>query len=127
MTEKLLFASGSFVVEKRGIDAINHLAELLEKNPDINVLIEGHTDDVPYKSTGLIADNWDLSCKRATSVVRLLLTHPAIAPSRITAAGRAEFVPLRAEKTPEARAANRRIEVVLSPKLDVVFKILSVE
>ncbi|GHT14360.1 cell envelope biogenesis protein OmpA [Bacteroidia bacterium] len=124
MSEKLLFASGSSVVDKRGADALKNLTSVLEKNPDISVLIEGHTDDVPYIGTGQLTDNWDLSCKRATSVVRLLLYGSKIEPSRITAAGRAEFVPLQKDKTPEARSVNRRIEVVLSPKLDEILKIL---
>jgi chemotaxis protein MotB len=124
MDEKLLFASGSFVVDKQGAAALKNIAEILEKNPDISVLIEGHTDDVPYAGSGQLQDNWDLSCKRATSVVRILLKGTAIDPLRITAAGRSEYVPLRTEKTPEARSANRRIEVVLSPKLDEVLKIL---
>jgi chemotaxis protein MotB len=124
MEEKLLFASGSFVVDKQGAAALKNLADVLEKNGDINVLIEGHTDDVPYSGSGQLADNWDLSCKRATSVVRILLAGRRIVPSRITAAGRAEFLPLSQGKTPQDRAANRRIEVVLSPKLDEVLKIL---
>jgi chemotaxis protein MotB len=124
MEEKLMFASGSFVVDKRGAAALETLTGILENNPDVSVLIEGHTDDVPYRGSGQLADNWDLSCKRATSVVRLLLTGSTVDASRISAAGRAEFVPLQTDKTPEARAANRRIEVVLSPKLDEVLKIL---
>ncbi|GHT66365.1 cell envelope biogenesis protein OmpA [Bacteroidia bacterium] len=124
MDEKLMFASGSFVLDHQGAEALKNLAAILEKNPDINALIEGHTDDVPYVGAGQLADNWDLSCKRATSVVRLLLAGSTIDASRITAAGRAEFVPLQRESTPEARAANRRIEVVLSPKLDEVLKML---
>jgi chemotaxis protein MotB len=124
MTEKLLFASGKFEVDKQGAAALKNLAEILEKNPDINILIEGHTDDVPFPASGQLADNWDLSCKRATSVVRILLSGKKIDSSRITAAGRAEFVPVRTEKTTEARTVNRRIEVVLSPKLDEVLKIL---
>ena len=124
MDEKLLFASGSFVVDKQGAAALRNLADILGKNPDISVLIEGHTDEVPYAGSGQLVDNWDLSCKRATSVVRILLLGAGVEPSRITAAGRAEFVPVRPEKTPEARSANRRIEVILSPKLDEVLKIL---
>jgi chemotaxis protein MotB len=124
LDEKLLFASGSATVDKRGAEAITSLATVLEQNPDINVTIEGHTDDVPYKGTGQLLDNWDLSVKRATSVVRIMVNGSTIEQSRITAAGRAEFVPLQAGKTPEARQANRRIEVILVPKLDEVFKLL---
>ena len=124
MENKLLFASGSFEVDARGAEAIRTITGVLEKNPDINVLIEGHTDDVPYASSGQLVDNWDLSCKRATSVVRLMLKSSTIDESRITAAGRAEFLPLKKLKTPEARQANRRIEIILTPKLDEVLKML---
>jgi chemotaxis protein MotB len=124
LDEQLLFASGSFVVDTRGAEAIQNLAKVLEQNPDINVAIEGHTDDVPYNGAGQLQDNWDLSVKRATSVVRIMLRNKGIAQSRITASGRAEFVPLKKEKTTEARQANRRIEVILAPKLDEVFKML---
>ncbi|MDR3188125.1 MAG: OmpA family protein [Prevotellaceae bacterium] len=124
LDEKLLFASGSATVDRRGAEAIGSLAKVLEQNPDINVTIEGHTDDVPYKGSGQLVDNWDLSVKRATSVVRIMLNNTSIEQSRVTAAGRAEFVPLQAGKTPEARQANRRIEVILAPKLDEVFKLL---
>jgi chemotaxis protein MotB len=124
LDEKLLFASGSATVDKRGVEAIGSLAKVLEQNTDINVTIEGHTDDVPYKGAGQLVDNWDLSVKRATSVVRIMLRNAHIEKSRVTAAGRAEFVPLQAGKTPEARQANRRIEVILAPKLDEVFKLL---
>lgn len=124
LDEKLMFASGSSAVDARGAEAISSLAKVLEQNPDINVTIEGHTDDVPYKGSGQLQDNWDLSVKRATSVVRIMLRNTGIEQSRITAAGRAEFVPLQSGKTPEARQANRRIEVILAPKLDEVFKLL---
>jgi len=124
MENKLLFASGSFEVDKRGVQAIKSITSVLEKNPDINVVIEGHTDDEPYRGSGQLTDNWDLSCKRATSVVRIMLSGSTIEESRITAAGRAEFLPLKRAKTPEARQANRRIEIILSPKLDEVLKML---
>ncbi|MDR1023482.1 MAG: OmpA family protein [Prevotellaceae bacterium] len=124
LDEKLVFASGSSTVDTRGVEAISSLAKVLEQNPDINVTIEGHTDDVPYKGTGQLQDNWDLSVKRATSVVRIMLRNRGIEQSRVTAAGRAEFMPLQTGKTPEARQANRRIEVILAPKLDEVFKLL---
>ncbi|MDR0418744.1 MAG: OmpA family protein [Prevotellaceae bacterium] len=124
MEDKLMFASGSANVDKRGAEALKKITEVLEKNPDINVVIEGHTDDVPYRGTSQIIDNWDLSCKRATAVVRLLLKGSTIEESRITAAGRSEYLPVRKGNTPEARQANRRIEVILSPKLDEVLKLL---
>lgn len=124
LDEKLLFASGSFKVEKRGAEAIRTLANVLEKNHDINVSIEGHTDDVAYAGSGNLVDNWDLSVKRATSVIRILLDGNNIQPSRITAAGRAQFDPLNTAKTATARQQNRRIEIILTPRLDEIIKLL---
>ncbi|GAF02799.1 OmpA family protein [Saccharicrinis fermentans] len=123
MEEKLLFGSGSYQVSAIGVGALKKIAGVLEQKPDINVLVEGHTDDVPYKS-GVLLDNWDLSVKRATSVTRILLQNAHIEPSRITAAGRSEFVPIDEAKTPEARRKNRRTEIILSPNLNQVFDIL---
>ncbi|TLX73899.1 flagellar motor protein MotB [Labilibacter sediminis] len=123
MEEKLLFGSGSYEVSAIGVNALKKIAQVLEQKSDINVLVEGHTDDVPYRSTVLV-DNWDLSVKRATSVVRILLNHSKIEASRITAAGRSEFVPLDPAQTSDARRKNRRTEIILSPNLDQIFDIL---
>lgn len=124
MEEKLLFGSGSTQIGAEGIKALKQLAGVLEKNKDINVMIEGHTDDVPYISDEAIKDNWDLSVKRATSVIRIMLEHSDIDPQRLTAAGRGEYMPVDPAKTPEARRKNRRTEIILSPKLEELFKIL---
>jgi chemotaxis protein MotB len=124
MEERLLFTTGSIVVDPKGVEAIRDLGKVLEKNPDISILIEGHTDNVPMKGSGEIKDNWDLSVMRATSVVKILLGNKQIDPLRITAAGRGEFMPVDKANTPEARKKNRRIEVILSPKLDEILKIL---
>jgi chemotaxis protein MotB len=123
LEERLLFATGSTVVDPKGVEALRELGKVLEKNPDINVLIEGHTDNVPMKGTGEIKDNWDLSVMRATSVVKILL-NSKISPVRITAAGRGEFVPIENNDTAESRKKNRRIEVILTPKLDEILKVL---
>ena len=123
MEEKLLFGSGSYQVSNIGVGALKKIAGVLEQKSDINVLVEGHTDDVPYKSSVLL-DNWDLSVKRATSVTRILLQNGNIDASRITAAGRSEYVPLDDKKTPEARRKNRRTEIILSPNLNQVFDLL---
>lgn len=125
MEEKLLFESGSYQVSAAGVSALKKISRVLEQKSDINVLIEGHTDDIPYKSSILI-DNWDLSVKRATSVVRILLESSQINASRITAAGRSEYVPLDNAKTSDARKKNRRTEIILSPNLDKIFNILEV-
>jgi len=124
MEERLLFATGSTVVDPKGVEAIRDLGKVLEKNPDINIQIEGHTDNVPMHGTGEIKDNWDLSVMRATSVVKILLTGSSINAVRITAAGRGEFMPVDKANTAEGRKKNRRIEVILSPKLDEILKLL---
>ncbi len=124
MDESLLFASGKTGVEPRGAEALKDVAKVLEQNTDINVLVEGHTDDVPMKGTGEIKDNWDLSVMRATSVTKIMLNNAKIDPKRITAAGRGEHFPLDSGKTPEARKKNRRTEIILTPKLDELLKVL---
>ncbi len=124
MDESLLFASGKTQVENKGVEALKNVAKVLEQNPDINVVVEGHTDDVPMKGAGEIKDNWDLSVMRATSVTKILLGSARIDAKRITSAGRGEFFPLDAAKTPEARKKNRRTEIILTPKLDELLKVL---
>lgn len=124
MTDKLLFKSGSASVESKGIEALKVLANVLLKNPDIDVLVEGHTDNIPMKSP-TIKDNWDLSVMRATSIVRILTQDYNIPPTRVTASGRGEFFPKATNETPEGRALNRRTEIILSPKLDEVMRLLN--
>ena len=122
--DKLLFRSGSFEIDPNGARAVHDLATVLAQNPDINVMVEGHTDDVPYRPNGQLRDNLDLSAKRATTVVRLLLENKGIAPSRIIAAGRGESLPVASGKTSEARAKNRRTEIILTPKLDELMQLM---
>ena len=124
MDESLLFESGKTAVQPKGIDALKNVAKVLEQNPDINILVEGHTDDVPMKGAGDIKDNWDLSVIRATSVTKIILQNSKTDPTRITSAGRGEFFPLDPAKTPEARKKNRRTELILTPKLDELLKVL---
>lgn len=124
MDDKLLFASGSIVVQSEGVKALKQLAKVLEQNKDISIMVEGHTDDLAYKGSGDMKDNWDLSVMRATSVVKILLGNGDIDPKRITAAGRGEYFPLDPAKTNEARGKNRRTEIILTPKLDELFKVL---
>lgn len=124
MDDKLLFRSGSFDIETNGEKAVRDLAVVLAANPDINILVEGHTDDVPYRPNGNLRDNLDLSAKRATTVTRLLLENKGIAPSRITAAGRGESVPVEIGTSHEARAKNRRTEIILTPKLDELLELM---
>jgi len=125
MSDKLLFQSGSSAVENKGKDALKLLAGVLDKNPDIDILIEGHTDNVPIK-TSVYKDNWDLSVARATSIVRILTNDYKIVPTRMTASGKGEYFPKADNETPEGRAKNRRTEIILSPKLDELMKLLKV-
>ena len=125
MENKLLFRSGSWEVGEAGQEAIAQLGTVLAENPDIGVLIEGHTDDVPYKGKGLLSGNWDLSAKRATAIVKLLEANSEILLQNLTAAGRGEYLPIAPNTTAEGRAANRRIEVILSPNLDAITDLLN--
>jgi len=124
LEEQLLFKSGSTEVDPRGVVALKRLVRVLEQNPDINIMIEGHTDNVPIRKGASIKDNWDLSVMRATAIVRILLEDSRIDPRRLTAAGHGEFLPVDPADTPEARRKNRRTEIILTPKLDELFKIL---
>ena len=125
MENKLLFRSGSWTVGAEGRLAIEELGNVLADNPDIAILIEGHTDNVPYSGKGPLKGNWDLSTKRATAIVNQLLENPDIIPHNLTAAGRGEYLPIAPNSTRQGRAANRRIEVVLSPKLDEIKQIIN--
>lgn len=123
LSEKLLFKSGSAAVESKGMEAIKVLADVLNKNPDIDILVEGHTDNIPIK-TPLYKDNWDLSAARAISIVRILISEYKITPMRLTASGRGEYAPKASNATLEGRSKNRRTEIILSPKLDEIMKLL---
>jgi chemotaxis protein MotB len=123
MSDKLLFKSGNAKVEKKGEDALKKLAEVLNKNSDVSIDIEGHTDNVPIK-TALYKDNWDLSAARATNVVRLLTEEYGMDPKRLTAAGKGEHFPVADNSTAEGKAKNRRTDIVLSPKLEELMKLI---
>ena len=124
MENKLLFSSGSWAVGTEGRRAVQQLGSVLGQNPDIAVLIEGHTDNVPYQGNAQLSGNWDLSTKRATAIVNILRENAAINPENLTAAGRGEYAPVATNSTPEGKAKNRRIEVILTPKLDELSKLL---
>ena len=124
MENKLLFASGSWAVNDQGQKAVEAISRVLGDNKDILVLIEGHTDAVAYSGQGHIENNWDLSTKRATAIVTILSQNSDIDPSRFTAAGRSMYAPLGDNATPEGRAKNRRIELVLTPRLDALTELL---
>lgn len=125
MENKLLFSSGSWAVGSEGSRAVKQLGSVLGENPEIAVLIEGHTDNVPYKGNSVLTSNWDLSTKRATAIVNILRQNKAIIPENLTAAGRGEYAPVASNDTKAGRAKNRRIEVILTPKLDQLSKLLS--
>ncbi len=123
ISDKMLFQSGKFEINQAAETVLGKIARVLNDHKQLDILVEGHTDDVPI-STPILADNWDLSVKRATSVVRLLQTKYAIAPERMTAGGRSEFIPKTSNSTVEGKAANRRTEIIILPKLDEFFELL---
>ena len=123
MDEKLLFQSGRWVVDNKGASAIRELSKVLATTKDVDIVVEGHTDNVPFSGNGNIIDNWDLSVKRATSIVRILLENKDIDPAKVSASGRSEYCPVETADTKEARKANRRIEIILTPNLDELLKI----
>jgi chemotaxis protein MotB len=123
LEEKLLFKSGSDIVDPKGKEALKSLAAVLNNTPDINVVIEGHTDDVPILTTQY-KDNWDLSVARATTIVRLLTVDYKFDATRITASGKGMFHPVKTNETVDGRAGNRRTEIILSPNLSEIYKLL---
>lgn len=125
MENKLLFSSGSWAVGSEGRKAVVEVGKVLAANPDISVLIEGHTDNVEYAGSGPIADNWDLSTKRATAIVSILSENKAINRQNLTAAGRSEYAPVATNASAEGKSKNRRIEIILTPKLDEISKMLN--
>lgn len=122
LSENLLFPSGSAVVNSRGVDALSRLAAVLNLNPDVAVNIEGHTDSIPIH--GRYQDNWDLSTARADAIVRILVNTYRVEPLRVIASGHSFYDPVDTNSTPEGRARNRRTEIILSPKLDEMYKLL---
>ncbi|MEQ8324117.1 MAG: OmpA family protein [Vicingaceae bacterium] len=125
LDESLLFALGKYEVDAKGVEVLKKLAVVLEQNPDINITVEGHTDNIPLKGSGDIKDNWDLSVKRATSVVKIITGNSKVDPTRLTAAGRSEYIPLDDSNTKEGRQKNRRTEIILVPKLDELYEFLN--
>ncbi|MDR6845195.1 OmpA family protein [Flavobacterium granuli] len=125
MENKLLFNSGSWAVGVEGKKAVVEVGKVLGDNPDISVLIEGHTDNDPYEGSGPIADNWDLSTKRATAIVTILGENKKVNKQNLTAAGRSEYSPLASNSSSEGKSKNRRIEIILTPRLDEISKMLN--
>ena len=123
ISDKLLFRSGSSNLGAQAKEVLGRIASVLNENQDLNVVVEGHTDDVPMVNECML-DNWDLSVKRATAVVRTLTDQHLVSPERLTAAGRSEFLPKDSNATPEGRRTNRRTEIIIAPKLDQFFELL---
>ena len=124
LDEKLLFRSASYDIDANGRNALKKLAGVLEKNPGIQITIEGHTDNVPYNTGGQLKDNWDLSVKRATTVVRVLIEGSNIDAKRLTASGRSEYLPVDEHNTADARQKNRRTEIILTPDLTELYRLI---
>ena len=125
LSENLLFKSGSFTVDPKGEEAIVKLAEVLKSQDNFDILVEGHTDNDPFNGSGVLKDNWDLSVKRATSVVRILTEQGDVPPVKVAASGRGEFVPVVENISKEDKAKNRRTEIILSPKLDKIMDLIN--
>jgi chemotaxis protein MotB len=123
ISDKLLFKSGKYEVTDQAKTVLGKVALVLKNQPDIEFMVEGHTDNVPY-SKGVLVDNWDLSCKRATSVIRILQKQYGLDPAKMSAAGRSEYKPVTGNDTPEGKASNRRTRIVILPQLDQFFKLL---
>ena len=126
MEDKLLFAPGSWTVSAKGMEAIKRLAKELEEHTDLNIMVEGHTDNDAYRGSSAVKDNWDLSVMRATAIVKLLLKEgPSIDPRRVEASGHAEFAPKRPNNSAANKAANRRTEIILAPHLEDIMEIVA--
>jgi chemotaxis protein MotB len=123
ISDKLLFASGKYDVTARAREVLGKVATVLKAQPDIEFMVEGNTDTKPYRR-GVLLDNWDLSVKRATAVVRILQNKYGLAPAKIAAAGRGEYAPVATNDTEEGRALNRRTRIIILPQLDQFFKLL---
>ena len=124
ISDKMLFRSGSYQISNRAQEVIGKIASIVNDHDQLDILVEGHTDHVPIANECMV-DNWDLSVKRATSIVRLMQTEFGVAPERMTAGGRSEYIPKATNETVEGRALNRRTEIVILPKLDEFFELLT--
>lgn len=126
IADKLLFKSGSYEVSDRAKEILGKVGKVVNDRPDFDCMVESHTDNVPYKN-GVLLDNWDLSAKRATSIVRVLTNEHKVNPKQLIAAGRSEFIPLVENNTSENRAANRRTRIIVMPKIDQFYEMIEKE
>lgn len=127
IADKLLFKSGSYVVSDRAKEILGKVAKVVNDKPDFECMVEGHTDNVPFISNGTLLDNWDLSVKRSTSIVRILTKDFGVSPKQLIAAGRGEFVPLVENNSAENRTTNRRTRIVVMPKIDQFYDMIEKE
>lgn len=127
IADKLLFKSGSYVVSDKAKDVLSKVAKVINNKPTFECMVEGHTDNVPFTGNSILIDNWDLSVKRSTAIVRVLTKDLGVKPSQLIAAGRGEFIPLVENKTAENRAANRRTRIVILPKIDEFYEMIEKE
>jgi chemotaxis protein MotB len=127
IADKLLFKSGSYEVSDKAKSVLAKVAKVVNDKPDFECMVEGHTDDVPYKSNGVLLDNWDLSVKRSTSIVRVLTNDLGVNPAKLIAAGRSSYVPLVANDSAENKARNRRTRIVVMPKIDQFYDMIEKE
>ncbi|HBF20622.1 MAG TPA: cell envelope biogenesis protein OmpA [Cryomorphaceae bacterium] len=124
LENSLLFPSASWTVDQKGKQALEQLAVVLAENPDLNVMVEGHTDNDEFNGRTAVKDNWDLSVMRATSIVKILTANPGVDPKKITAAGRSEYLPLVPNDSPEGKAKNRRTDIIITPNLGELVDLL---
>ncbi|WP_396146499.1 flagellar motor protein MotB [Flavobacterium sp.] len=127
IADKLLFKSGSYVVSDKAKDVLAKVAKVINDKPTFECMVEGHTDNVPFTGNSVLIDNWDLSVKRSTAIVRVLTQDLGVKPSQLIAAGRGEFIPLVENKTAENRATNRRTRIVVLPKIDEFYEMIEKE
>lgn len=127
ISDKLLFKSGSYAITDRAKDILGKVAKVINDKPSFECMVEGHTDNVPFTGNAILLDNWDLSVKRATAIVRVLTKDLNVNPAQLIAAGRSEFIPLVPNTTPENRATNRRTRIVIMPKIDEFYDMIEKE
>ncbi|MWB93986.1 OmpA family protein [Flavobacterium sp. GA093] len=127
IADKLLFKSGSYDVTDKAKGVLAKVAKVVNDKPDFECMVEGHTDNVPYRSNGVLLDNWDLSVKRSTSIVRVLTNDLGVNPAKLIAAGRSSYVPLVENDTPDNKARNRRTRIVVMPKIDQFYDMIEKE
>jgi chemotaxis protein MotB len=127
IADKLLFKSGSYEVSDRAKEVLAKVAKVVNDKPDFECMVEGHTDNVPYNGNGVLLDNWDLSVKRSTSIIRVLTNQLGVKPEQLIAAGRSSYVPLVANDTAENKARNRRTRIVVLPKIDQFYEMIEKE